>query len=397
MLKKIKKIFELEAITGVLLIIASAVSVMIANSENKQIFGDFFKIIIPLKINFLEISKNLTISDWINEFLMSIFFLLVGLELKQEFIDGELSTPKKFSLPLICAIGGVIFPALIFYFFNRQDPQNIKAIAVPTATDIAFAYAVICLFGNAVPKSLKVFLISLAIFDDLFAVLMIAFFYTAHLDLFYLWQSGLVLLVLIILNIKKITLIESYLLLGLILWLMILKSGIHPTVAGVLLALTIPQTKHCLEKIIKIIAPQVNYLILPLFAFANSAIVINSFSSEFFLKPVFNGVFFGLFLGKQIGIMFFASIAVALKIASLPEKSSQKTVSWFEFYGVSILCGIGFTMSLFIMNLVFFDSNMIEEVKFAILLASICSTVIGCFIILLNICLRLLKTNNQNF
>ena len=395
MLKKIKKVFELEAITAVLLIIASTLSVIIANSENKEAFGDFFKIAIPLKINFLEISKNLTISDWINDFLMAVFFLLVGLELKQEFIDGELSTPKKFSLPLICAFGGVIFPALIFYFFNSQDPQNLKALAIPTATDIAFAYAIICLFGNSIPKSLKIFLVSLAIFDDLFAILIIAFFYTSHLDLFFIFQAGLVLILLVILNIKKIAVIEFYLFLGLILWIMILKSGVHPTIAGVLLALTIPQTKNCLPKIIKIIAPIVNYLILPLFAFANSAIVINNFSFDFFTKPVFNGIFFGLFLGKQTGVMLFALIAVKLNIASLPIKSSQKIVSWFEFYGVSILCGIGFTMSLFIMNLVYYEERMIEEAKFAILLASICSAIMGCFIISLNVLLRLLSKNNK--
>lgn len=395
MLKKIKKVFELEAITALLLIIASTLSVIIANSENKEAFGDFFKIAIPLKINFLEISKNLTISDWINDFLMAFFFLLVGLELKQEFIDGELSTPKKFSLPLICAFGGVIFPALIFYFFNSQDPQNLKALAIPTATDIAFAYAIICLFGNSIPKSLKIFLVSLAIFDDLFAILIIAFFYTSHLDLFFIFQAGLVLILLVILNIKKIAVIEFYLFLGLILWIMILKSGVHPTIAGVLLALTIPQTKNCLPKIIKIIAPIVNYLILPLFAFANSAIVINNFSFDFFTKPVFNGIFFGLFLGKQTGVMLFALIAVKLNIASLPIKSSQKIVSWFEFYGVSILCGIGFTMSLFIMNLVYYEERMIEEAKFAILLASICSAIMGCFIISLNVLLRLLSKNNK--
>lgn len=395
MLKKIKKVFELEAITAVLLIIASTLSVIIANSENKEAFGDFFKIAIPLKINFLEISKNLTISDWINDFLMAVFFLLVGLELKQEFIDGELSTPKKFSLPLICAFGGVIFPALIFYFFNSQDPQNLKALAIPTATDIAFAYAIICLFGNSIPKSLKIFLVSLAIFDDLFAILIIAFFYTSHLDLIFIFQAGLVLILLVILNIKKIAVIEFYLFLGLILWIMILKSGVHPTIAGVLLALTIPQTKNCLPKIIKIIAPIVNYLILPLFAFANSAIVINNFSFDFFTKPVFNGIFFGLFLGKQTGVMLFALIAVKLNIASLPIKSSQKIVSWFEFYGVSILCGIGFTMSLFIMNLVYYEERMIEEAKFAILLASICSAIMGCFIISLNVLLRLLSKNNK--
>ena len=395
MLKKIKKVFELEAITAVLLIIASTLSVIIANSENKEAFGDFFKIAIPLKINFLEISKNLTISDWINDFLMAVFFLLVGLELKQEFIDGELSTPKKFSLPLICAFGGVIFPALIFYFFNSQDPQNLKALAIPTATDIAFAYAIICLFGNSIPKSLKIFLVSLAIFDDLFAILIIAFLYTSHLDLIFIFQAGLVLILLVILNIKKIAVIEFYLFLGLILWIMILKSGVHPTIAGVLLALTIPQTKNCLPKIIKIIAPIVNYLILPLFAFANSAIVINNFSFDFFTKPVFNGIFFGLFLGKQTGVMLFALIAVKLNIASLPIKSSQKIVSWFEFYGVSILCGIGFTMSLFIMNLVYYEERMIEEAKFAILLASICSAIMGCFIISLNVLLRLLSKNNK--
>ena len=377
MLHRVKKIFELEAPIGILLLVATIASLLVANSQYFIIYQGFFSFNLPLNLSFVGIYKELTIHDWINNALMAIFFLLVGLELKEEVLAGELSSKSKAMLPAIAACGGVIVPALIFYLYNSNQPENLAGFAIPTATDIAFAYGVICLFGNKVSKSLKVFLISLAIFDDLSAILIIAFFYSQDISPLYLMLAFLCIFGLAILGLKKSTNLFLYLALGVILWLMVLKSGIHPTFAGVVLATFIPRQKDMLHKLIKKIAPITNFLILPLFAFANSGLRIENFSFEILTTPMVLGIAFGLFFGKQIGVMLFSYLAIKLGLTHLP-RSSKGASSWLEFYGVSILTGIGFTMSFFIGSLAFASNqDAFDEVKIGVLCGSFLSAIFG--------------------
>ncbi len=382
MIRRVKKIFELEASTGIFLLIATIAALWVANSEGFNVYQNFFAINLPINFDLVGIQKDMSVRDWINDSLMAIFFLLVGLELKEELIAGELSSKSKAILPAIAALGGVLMPALIFFMFNHNHPENLKGFAIPTATDIAFAYGVICLFGKKIFKSLKVFLISLAIFDDLAAILIIAIFYSQNLNLFYLFLSFVVFAGLAALNFRKSTTMSFYWILGSALWLMVLKSGIHPTVAGVALAMFIPHEKGLLKKLIKKIAPAVNFMILPVFAFANSGVRIADFSLDILTQPLFLGIVCGLFFGKQIGIMLFSFIAIKLKITNLPRSLSGVEVSWFEFYGVAILAGIGFTMSFFIGSLAFLNNvALFDEVKIAVLAASFLAAVFGMAII----------------
>lgn len=381
MLHRVKKIFELEAPIGILLLVATIASLLVANSQYFIIYQGFFSFNLPLNLSFVGIYKELTIHDWINNALMAIFFLLVGLELKEEVLAGELSSKSKAMLPAIAACGGVIVPALIFYLYNSNQPENLAGFAIPTATDIAFAYGVICLFGNKVSKSLKVFLISLAIFDDLSAILIIAFFYSQDISPLYLMLAFLCIFGLVILGLKKSTNLFLYLALGVILWLMVLKSGIHPTFAGVVLATFIPRQKDMLHKLIKKIAPITNFLILPLFAFANSGLRIENFSFEILTTPLVLGIAFGLFFGKQIGVMLFSYLAIKLGLTHLP-RSSKGASSWLEFYGASILTGIGFTMSFFIGSLAFASNqDAFDEVKIGVLCGSFLSAIFGMIVI----------------
>jgi NhaA family Na+:H+ antiporter len=367
MFRRVKKIFELEAITGILLIIAAVAALFVANSSSFEAYHHH------LSYDFY----GLSVHAWINDALMAVFFLLVGLELKEEIAAGELSTKSKAMLPAIAAIGGVIAPALIFYAYNHNHPQNLKGFAIPTATDIAFAYGVICLFGNKISRSLKVFLISLAIFDDMAAILIIAIFYSQNINLIYIGFSILTLAVLGVLSFKKCTSIAPYLTVGLVLWFMVLKTGIHPTIAGVTLAMFIPRQKDVLHKLIKKIAPMVNFVILPIFAFANSGVKISGFSAETFSSPLVLGIIMGLFFGKQLGVMLFSFVAVKLKLSELPRGAKGQS-TWFEFYGVVVLTGIGFTMSFFIGSLAFIkDPVLFEEVKIAVLSASLLSAIFG--------------------
>ncbi len=381
MFRRVKKIFELEAATGILLLVATTAALLVANSENFAIYQDFCAFNLPLNLGFVGIYKDLTIHDWINDALMAMFFLLVGLELKEEVSVGELSSKARAMLPAIAACGGVIVPALIFYFYNFDQPKNLRGFAIPTATDIAFAYGVICLFGKKVSKSLKVFLISLAIFDDLVAIGIIAIFYAQNLSLIHLFLALLVVFGLAILSLKNSSRISSYLILGVALWVMVLKSGIHPTIAGVLLAMFIPRQKDALHKLIKKIAPTVNFLILPLFAFANSGVRIDNFSLEILSDPLVLGIILGLFFGKQIGVMLFSFLAIKLGLTHLP-RSSKGVSSWLEFYGVAILTGIGFTMSFFIGSLAFLgDQLAFDQVKIGVLCGSFLSAIFGIAVI----------------
>jgi len=319
---------------------------------------------------------------WINDALMAIFFLLVGLELKREVLVGELSTKKKFALPAIAAIGGIVFPALVFVYFNIGDKEALDGFAVPTATDIAFAYGMICLFGKKIPNGLKVFLVALAVLDDLVAILIIAFFYTQNFNPIYLVYAGFVLIGLMFLNLTKSRRISLYLILGAVLWLMILKSGIHATLAGVLTAAFIPlnvKNENTLSNLAHKIAPSVNFFILPIFAFANSGVRIEKMELALFTDPLVIGIICGLFFGKQFGVMVLSYIGVKFNIVHIPRGSN-----WVEFYGAAILTGVGFTMSLFIGSLAFSDNlGLYDKVKIGVLAGSLMSMIYGVFVLYL--------------
>lgn len=380
--KAIKTFFKSEISIGITLIFVTILSLFFVNSDNHQIYENFFLMDLPLNISALNIYKSLSLRDWINDALMAIFFLLVGLELKREVLVGELSTKKRFALPAIAAIGGVVFPALIFAYFNMDDAEALSGFAVPTATDIAFAYGMISLFGKKVPNALKVFLVALAVLDDLMAILIIAFFYTQNFNGIYLLYGGFAMLGLAFLNFKNSRRISLYLVLGAILWLMILKSGIHATLAGVLTAAFIPlnvKEEPTLSNLAHKIAPSVNFFILPIFAFANSGVRIAKMELSIFTDSLVIGVICGLFFGKQFGVVAMSYIAVKLKIVQLPRGSN-----WVEFYGASILTGIGFTMSLFIGSLAFSEHlELYDKVKIGVLAGSLFSMIFGIFVVYL--------------
>jgi len=380
--KAIKTFFKSEISIGITLICVTLLSLFFVNSDNHKIYEDFFLMDLPLNLSAIHIYKSMNLREWINDALMAIFFLLVGLELKREVLVGELSTKKKFALPAIAAIGGVVFPALIFAYFNISDKDALSGFAVPTATDIAFAYGMICLFGKKVPNALKVFLVALAVLDDLMAILIIAFFYTQNFSPIYLLFATFVLIGLMFLNLKNSKRISLYLVLGAILWLMILKSGIHATLAGVLTAAFIPlnvKNENTLSNLAHKIAPSVNFFILPIFAFANAGVRIAKMELSLFTDSLVIGTICGLFFGKQFGVMAMSYIAVKLKIVHLPRGSN-----WVEFYGASILTGIGFTMSLFIGSLAFSGSaDLYDKIKIGVLAGSLLSMIFGIFIVYL--------------
>lgn len=393
--KILKKFFELESATAILLFAATALALVIANSSISQLYFQTLKISLPLSLDFLQITKNLSLKDWINDALMALFFFLIGLELKKEILIGELSTKKKIALPAIAAIGGVIFPALIFFAFNYNQPQNLRGFAIPTATDIAFAYGIICFFGKKIPYSLKVFIVTLAVLDDLIAILIIAIFYTQNLKILYFVMAFLPLIGLAFLNFRKSDKFLAYLILGILLWLMILQSGIHATLAGVLLSLFIPlkiNGKNFLENLAHKISPIVNFVILPIFALANCGVKIAGLSFDIFSQSLTLGIIFGLFFGKQIGVMLFSFLAVRLKIAALPSDKGRP-ILWRQFYSVAIFTGIGFTMSLFIGELSFVQNNTLEDLfeiildqlKIGILITSILSILFGSLIMYVSI------------
>jgi NhaA family Na+:H+ antiporter len=310
---------------------------------------------------------------FINDFLMAIFFLLIGLELKEEIFIGHLSTKKKLALPLFSAIGGVIFPAIIFFCFNFSNKNNLSGIAIPCATDIAFGYAIISFFIKKISQETRATLISIAVLDDVFAIFIIAIFYSNNLQVLYILYSLLPLGFLAFFCKKKYNNIFLYLVFGLILWAFIFKSGVHPTIAGVALAMFIPLNLSTFRSLKKILPPVINFLILPIFAFTNISFEATELSLAIFSDALVLGIIFGLFFGKQLGVMLFGFIFTKLKLCNPPK-------SWIEFYVVAIFAGVGFTMSLFISNLAFDQDFLFEKAKIAILLGSLFSALYGIFI-----------------
>lgn len=368
-----KKFLHHSQSSGILLIICVAISLIIANSS----VGASFQALLDQKIGTEIFELNYPLSVWINDGLMAIFFLLVGLEIKREMVEGELSTFKSASLPIFAALGGMIVPALIFFLFN-QGTDYVKGWAIPMATDIAFSLAIISMLGKKVPLSLKIFLAALAIVDDLGAIVVIALFYTDQIHWDYLGFSAAIIFLLAALNYFNVKKHLFYLIPGVVLWYCMHHSGIHATIAGVLLAFTIPTNVSTteispLEKLEQRLHLPVNFLIMPLFALANTNITFKNGMVDGLFTNFGYGIILGLFLGKVIGINLFSWISIRMKISNLPDQSS-----WSQMIGAGLLAGIGFTMSVFIALLSFKENVEIQdEAKFAILVASLISGVAG--------------------
>ena len=377
-----KWFFKLEAASGLVLLISAIIALIISNSNYSSSYFEILESYFFIGISNFGI--KMSVLHWINDALMAAFFFFVTLEIKREFLQGELSSRKQALLPIIAAIGGMLVPALIYVYINFQNSETLNGWAIPSATDIAFSLGVLSLLGSRVPLSLKVFLTALAIIDDLGAIVIIALFYSGDLSVIYLTLLLLTFVSLLILNKLNIEKFLPYLILGLILWFVTYKSGIHATISGVLLATIIPHRKKgkdfsLLIKLEHKISPYVAFCIMPLFALANAGVSLNGVNLNSLLSPVPLGIVLGLFVGKQVGVFLFSIVAIKLKIAQMPSNSTL-----ISLYGVGILTGIGFTMSLFIGNLAFVDNaNYMDGVKIGVLAGSLLSTIVGYFLLLM--------------
>ena len=381
--KVFKWFFKLEAASGLILLFAAILALIISNGSYSQLyFGTLEKYII---LGTKEFGLKLSVLHWINDVLMAIFFFFVSLEIKREFLQGELSNPKQALLPIIGAVGGMAVPAAFYIAVNYSDSTTLNGWAIPSATDIAFSLGVLSLLGKRVPISLKVFLTALAIIDDLGAIVIIAFFYSGNIEIKYLVLMLISIIILIGLNKFKIKSFLPYLIIGIFLWDFTHQSGVHATIAGVLLALTIPHNiknnkESLLLKLEHGLSPYVAFAIMPIFAFANAGVSLEGLTFSTLLNPVPLGIVLGLFFGKQIGVFLLSYISVKLKFADMPNNST-----WPAFYAVSILTGIGFTMSLFVGNLAFANNmEYMDGVKIGVLTGSLLSTLFGYFLLLLS-------------
>jgi len=381
--KPFKWFFKLEAASGLVLLIAAIIALIISNSNFSELYFSTLEQYLFIGIN--SFGLKLSVHHWINDLLMAIFFFFVTLEIKREFIQGELSNLKKALLPIIGAVGGMMIPALVYVFLNFGNAETLNGWAIPSATDIAFSLGVLSLLGSRVPISLKIFLTALAIIDDLGAILIIAFFYSGDLSISYLSLILISYIFLLILNKFGIKKFLPYLVIGSLMWFFTYMSGIHATIAGVLLASTIPHRVKdkdfsLLIRLEHAISPYVAFIIMPIFAFANAGVSLVGLSLSSLMQPVPLGILLGLFIGKQVGVMIFSFIAVKTGVAQMPNNSN-----WLSLYGVSVLTGIGFTMSLFVGNLAFAENiQYIDGVKIGVLAGSLLSTLFGYFILLLS-------------
>ena len=380
--KPFKYFFKLEAASGLVLLFAAILALIISNGQLSDIyFSSLEKYII---LGTKEFGLKLSVLHWINDVLMAIFFFFVSLEIKREFIQGELSNPKQAMLPIIGAVGGMAVPALFYIIINYSDSTTLNGWAIPSATDIAFSLGVLSLLGKRVPISLKVFLTALAIIDDLGAIVIIAFFYSGNIEIKYLILMLVSVILLVGLNKFKVKSFLPFLVVGVFLWDFTHQSGIHATIAGVLLALTIPHNiknnkESMLLKLEHGLSPYVAFGIMPVFAFANAGVSLEGLTFKTLLNPVPLGIVLGLFFGKQIGVFVLSYISIKLKFADKPTGST-----WPALYAVSILTGIGFTMSLFVGNLAFANNlEYMDGVKIGVLTGSLLSTLFGYFLLLI--------------
>lgn len=352
----LRAFLKLESAGGIALVMAAALAMLVSNSPAERWYALLLDVPLEIRIGALYIAKPLLL--WVNDGLMAIFFFLVGLELKREFLDGELSRPANILLPVLGAVGGIVGPVVIYVLLNHGDPVAMNGWAIPAATDIAFALGILMLLGKRVPTSLKIFLASLAIFDDLAAIVIIAVFYTSQLSTLALLVAGGCLAVLSIMAWRGVSSVSPYLWVGLIMWVAVLKSGVHATLAGVALAAFIPirdknePGRSPLRELEDDLHHLVAFLVLPLFAFANSGVSLQGVGVAELLHPVSLGIAAGLFVGKQLGVFLFCWASIRLGVASMP-----KGANWASLYGVAVLCGVGYTMSLFIASLAFEGSG----------------------------------------
>lgn len=371
-----RKFVNHEASSGILLMFAAVLAIIFQNGFLSDFYNSFLRVTMGFSFGEFELKKPLIL--WVNDGLMSIFFFLLGLELKREITEGELRNLSQVILPVIGAIGGIIVPALLFYSFNHADSFALKGWAIPTATDVAFALGIIMILGSRVPASLKIFLVTLAIIDDICAILIIAIFYSGDLSFISIAVGAVAILGLFALNFFKVNKQALYLILGVILWISVLKSGVHATLAGVIAAFFIPikpdsNGKSILKEIEHNLHGYIAFFVLPVFAFVNAGISLKGIGVEQLLHPASLGVIVGLFVGKQLGVFGFCMIAIKLGFARLPKYSTI-----LQFYGLSVLTGIGFTMSLFINSLSYNDTYKFAYAdKLAILIASFISGLVG--------------------
>lgn len=391
---KIQDFLRYETSAGFVLMFVALLALIANNSPLSGVYSGFLTTPVEIQFGSFEIAKPLLL--WINDGLMAIFFFLVGLEIKREVLEGELSSFDKAALPIFAAIGGVIVPALVYVYFNISDPLLVKGWAIPAATDIAFALGILALVGSRVPVSLKILLLAVAIIDDLVAIIIIALFYTQNLSLVALGYGGLGVIGLVALNRMSVMRITPYALVGVFVWACVLKSGVHATLAGVITALAIPlkakdaSESSPLHRAEHGLHVWVAFLILPLFAFANAGVSLAGITFSDVLAPLPLGIALGLFLGKQLGVFSFAWLAVKLGLAKLPTGSN-----WCQLYGVACLTGVGFTMSLFIGTLAFEGDETLNAVRLGVLMGSIASGVLG-FVLLRVFCSCPMDTTTSN-
>ena len=374
----LREFLQAESAGGIVLIVAAALALAIANSPLAGAYGDFLALPVVFSAGSVEVAKPLLL--WINDALMAVFFFLVGLEVKREVLTGQLSSWDKASLPLFAAVGGMAIPAAIFIALNTGSPETLSGWAIPAATDIAFALGVLALLGSRVPVALKALLLAVAVIDDIGAIAIIALFYTAGVDTGMLGAAAIVLVALAVVGRLKPASSIPYVLLGVLLWYFVLKSGVHATLAGVATALAVPVTARNGDKLLEDMEhglhPWVAFLIIPLFGFANAGVSLAGVSPADLLAPLPLGIAAGLVLGKQLGIAGFAWGAVKLGLARLPE-----SVNWRQLHALSLLAGIGFTMSLFIGNLAFADPATVDAVKIGVLGGSLVAALSGYFLL----------------
>ncbi len=379
----LEEFIKKESSSGILLIFVTILALALKNSMFSEVYAAFLRTPVEIRFADLHIAKPLLL--WINDGLMAIFFLLIGLEVKREFLEGQLSTPSQVALPGIAAIGGMVVPACFYIYINFGDETAMRGWAIPTATDIAFALGILALLGKRVPLSLKIFLMALAIIDDLGAIVIIALFYTVELSTLSITVAAAALTTLVIMNRFGVTKKAAYIVVGVVLWVSVLKSGVHATLAGVALAFTIPlncknkegETCSLAKDMEHDLHFWVAFFILPLFAFVNAGIDLREVSLDQMTTGVPLGIMAGLFLGKQIGVFGFSWVAIKLGLAKLPDNSN-----WLQLYGVSVLTGIGFTMSLFVDSLAFTDGDLYQQAdKLAVLVASFSAGILGYMIL----------------
>lgn len=388
----IKEFLRLESAGGILLIGAAALAMIAANTSLREYYDLLLDVPVEVRVGGLMIAKPLVL--WINDGLMAVFFFLVGMELKREVVEGELSQLSNIVLPFAGAIGGVVAPVAIYSYFNHADPIAMNGWAVPTATDIAFSLGLLSLFSDRVPVGLKVFLVTIAIFDDVAAVVIIALFYSGDLSVTALVTSAICLAILTIMNRKGVSSVSPYIWVGIIMWIAVLKSGVHATLAGIALAGFIPMRSNVeegrspLKELESDLHHVVAFAILPVFAFANAGVSFQNIDLEYLLHPVPIGIALGLFLGKQLGVFGICWLVIKLGFAKLPTGSS-----WGSFYGISVLCGIGFTMSMFIGSLAFESSGMDMQIIFDDRLGTIIGSLASALLAFIVLHMTLPKTN----